>query len=45
MKHLRPFAERGAEVTEADIRGFFDARIQELQRELAEAREQIKLTS
>ncbi|PIL27523.1 transcription factor [Ganoderma sinense ZZ0214-1] len=31
MQHLRPFAERGTEVTEADIRGFFDARIQELQ--------------
>ncbi|KAI0746784.1 hypothetical protein C8Q80DRAFT_1235669 [Daedaleopsis nitida] len=30
MKHLRPFAERGDEVTEADIRGFFDARIQEI---------------
>ena len=30
MKHLRPFAERGDEVTEADIRGFFDARIQEV---------------
>ncbi|KAI8970918.1 hypothetical protein BD414DRAFT_449431 [Trametes punicea] len=30
MKHLRPFAERGQEVTEADIRAFFDARIQEL---------------
>lgn len=31
MKHLRPFAERGDEVTEADIRGFFDARIRELE--------------
>lgn len=31
MQHLRPFAEHGTEVTEADIRGFFDARIQELQ--------------
>ncbi|RDX54503.1 hypothetical protein OH76DRAFT_1373248 [Lentinus brumalis] len=31
MKHLRPFAERGDEVTEADIRGFFDQRIRELQ--------------
>ncbi|KAI1798195.1 hypothetical protein LXA43DRAFT_979197 [Ganoderma leucocontextum] len=31
MRHLRPFAEGGTEVTEADIRGFFDARIQELQ--------------
>ncbi|CDO70102.1 hypothetical protein BN946_scf184806.g29 [Trametes cinnabarina] len=30
MKHLRPFAERGQEVTEMDIRAFFDARIQEL---------------
>ncbi|KAI0777688.1 hypothetical protein BD413DRAFT_186809 [Trametes elegans] len=29
MKHLRPFAERGDEVTEADIRAFFDARIDE----------------
>ncbi|KAI0646315.1 hypothetical protein C8Q79DRAFT_1000677 [Trametes meyenii] len=30
MKHLRPFAERGEEVKETDIRAFFDARIQEL---------------
>ncbi|KAI0360670.1 hypothetical protein OH77DRAFT_1556884 [Trametes cingulata] len=28
MKHLRPFAERGEEVKEADIRAFFDARIE-----------------
>ncbi|KAI0653924.1 hypothetical protein C8Q70DRAFT_1142793 [Cubamyces menziesii] len=31
MKHLRPFAEGGREVTEADIRAFFDARIQDIQ--------------
>ncbi|OSD08025.1 hypothetical protein PYCCODRAFT_1381299 [Trametes coccinea BRFM310] len=31
MKHLRPFAERGQEVTETDIRAFFDSRIRELQ--------------
>ncbi|KAI0330338.1 hypothetical protein GY45DRAFT_765582 [Cubamyces sp. BRFM 1775] len=31
MKHLRPFAEGGQEVTEADIRAFFDARIQDIQ--------------
>ncbi|KAI0371960.1 hypothetical protein BV20DRAFT_1065429 [Pilatotrama ljubarskyi] len=28
MRHLRPFAERGEEVKEADIRAFFDARIE-----------------
>ncbi|TFY54048.1 hypothetical protein EVJ58_g9091 [Rhodofomes roseus] len=27
MKHLRPFAQEGKEVAEADIRAFFDARI------------------
>ncbi|KZT70600.1 hypothetical protein DAEQUDRAFT_725137 [Daedalea quercina L-15889] len=27
MNHLRPFAQEGKEVTEADIRAFFDARI------------------
>ncbi|KAI0826609.1 hypothetical protein BC628DRAFT_1419105 [Trametes gibbosa] len=31
MRHLRPFAENGEEVKEADIRAFFDARIQQLQ--------------
>ncbi|KAL1944010.1 hypothetical protein VTO73DRAFT_3828 [Trametes versicolor] len=30
MKHLRPFAENGEEVKEADIRAFFDARIQQI---------------
>ncbi|KAI0674315.1 hypothetical protein C8Q78DRAFT_967672 [Trametes maxima] len=30
MRHLRPFAERGEEVKETDIRAFFDARILEL---------------
>ncbi|KAI0635177.1 hypothetical protein C8Q77DRAFT_1053681 [Trametes polyzona] len=30
MRHLRPFAEKGEEVKEADIRAFFDARIQQL---------------
>ncbi|PCH37213.1 hypothetical protein WOLCODRAFT_146581 [Wolfiporia cocos MD-104 SS10] len=28
MSHLRPFAQEGREVTEADIRAFFDARTQ-----------------
>ncbi|EMD36427.1 hypothetical protein CERSUDRAFT_156081 [Gelatoporia subvermispora B] len=28
MHHLRPFAQEGKEVTEADIRAFFDARMQ-----------------
>lgn len=27
MNHLRPFAQEGKEVTEADIRAFFDARM------------------
>lgn len=27
MDHLRPFALEGKEVTEADIRAFFDARM------------------
>ncbi|TCD69313.1 hypothetical protein EIP91_008069 [Steccherinum ochraceum] len=27
MNHLRPFAQEGKEVTEADIRGFFDAKL------------------
>ncbi|THH18346.1 hypothetical protein EUX98_g8977 [Antrodiella citrinella] len=27
MNHLRPFAQEGKEVTEADIRGFFEARM------------------
>ncbi|KAH9849357.1 hypothetical protein C2E23DRAFT_870675 [Lenzites betulinus] len=31
MQHLRPFAENGEEVKEADIRAFFDARIRQLQ--------------
>ena len=31
MTHLRSFAESGEEVTESAIRGFFDARIQQLQ--------------
>ncbi|OCH93166.1 hypothetical protein OBBRIDRAFT_790489 [Obba rivulosa] len=28
MRHLRPFAQEGKEVTEADIRAFFEARMQ-----------------
>ena len=30
MSHLRPFAEQDKEVTEEDIRGFFEAKMAEM---------------